>query len=151
MFLNWASDPEVSKYLSWDFHKSENDTMKILIQWCNEYKNLNYFNWCITIDDKAIGSIGIISEIKEDKLAEIGYCLSRKYWNQGIMTEALCAIEEYLIKEIGYKILIGAHHILNPASGKVFIKSGFKRNKKLDNFKKYSTFDFKVAAYSFEN
>ena len=33
MYYNWASDPEVTKYLTWQPHKSVEETTEILQQW----------------------------------------------------------------------------------------------------------------------
>jgi len=149
MFNNWANDKEVTKFLSWKPHQNPEESLKILEQWCSKYKNSNFFQWCIEYDNKAIGSIGVISSLEKDNLAEIGFCIGKNYWNQGITTEALCAIKNFLINKVQYKILIGAHHIENKSSGKVFIKSGFIRDKKMDKYEKYLSFDFDIVAYSF--
>ena len=37
MFRNWASDPEVTKYLTWPPHESVAVTQKILEGWVSEY------------------------------------------------------------------------------------------------------------------
>ena len=60
-----------------------------------------------------------------DDSPEIGYCLSRKYWNQGLMTEACKAFIKYLF-DIGFtKVLIKAV-VENIGSNRVIEKCGFK-------------------------
>ena len=39
MFRNWASDPEVTKYLTWPAHESISVTEWVLGSWLQEYKN----------------------------------------------------------------------------------------------------------------
>ena len=39
MYNNWASDPECCKFLSWDIHKSVEETKSIIQSWINEYDN----------------------------------------------------------------------------------------------------------------
>ena len=41
MYNNWASDPEVSKYVTWPTHKDINVTKDLLKIWEAEYANLN--------------------------------------------------------------------------------------------------------------
>ncbi|HEY8392736.1 MAG TPA: GNAT family protein [Capillibacterium sp.] len=67
-------------------------------------------------------------------MCEIGYCLSKRYWNQGIMTEALKAVIAYLIKEVGFKRVQAVHQVENPASGRVMIKAGMKHEGRLRGY-----------------
>ena len=38
MYDNWASDPEVTKFLSWPSYQSVEDAYKILSIWLEDYK-----------------------------------------------------------------------------------------------------------------
>ena len=42
MYYNWASDPEVTKYLTWQPHKSVEETTEILQQWEEDYSKNVY-------------------------------------------------------------------------------------------------------------
>ena len=42
MFNNWANDPEVTKYLSWEPHADLEVTREILRTWVNSYDYKNY-------------------------------------------------------------------------------------------------------------
>lgn len=53
---------------------------------------------------------------------EVGYVLSKFYWNQGIMTEALSAVINYLFKYVHFHRIQARYNIENPASGKVMKK-----------------------------
>ena len=37
MFLNWASDEEVTKYVTWDKHQSVDTTKQLIDLWMKEY------------------------------------------------------------------------------------------------------------------
>jgi ribosomal-protein-alanine N-acetyltransferase len=56
----------------------------------------------------------------------MGYCLAKKYWNLGIMTESLKAAIDYLFSQTYIKRIESWHFIENKASGKVMKKSGMK-------------------------
>lgn len=138
MFNNWAKDPENVKYLQWQAHHDIGETNKILIQWIRNYKNKNYYQWCITLkgSDEAIGSIGIVELFESKECGTIGYVLSKKYWNKGIMTEALQEVLNYLFKKVGFHRIQSMHDIDNPASGKVMLKNGMKYEETLRKYDK---------------
>ena len=46
----------------------------------------------LNAERRVIGTIGLMWIQKENRSAEVGYSLSRQYWNQGLMTEALNAL-----------------------------------------------------------
>ncbi|MDD3999344.1 MAG: GNAT family N-acetyltransferase [Bacilli bacterium] len=128
MYKNWASDDEVTKYLNWDTHQSLKDSVKILKMWESQYDNLAFFQWIIELkaESTAIGTISLFSVHLKDGSCEIGYCLGRKYWNQGIMSEACHRILGFAFNTVGFTVVYSRHHINNPASGRVMEKNGMK-------------------------
>lgn len=128
MFKNWASDPENVKHLSWSAHKNIEETKNILNEWIASYENKKSYNWAITLKetDEIIGGIDVILLLEHIDCCEIGYVLSKKYWNQGIMTEALKAVQNYLFEKANFNRIQARHDVDNPASGKVMIKAGMK-------------------------
>lgn len=126
MFLNWANDPEVCKYLLWGPHKNEEASRRRIQQWVEHYELGNAYVWAITLKDSniAIGSISV--EISNDSSlsCEVGYCIGKAYWNRGILTEALRAVLHYLFYDVGYQRVQAKHDVQNIASGKVMQKAG---------------------------
>ena len=125
MFRNWDSDPEVAKYTLWVAHKNVETTKKLVDMWLEEEKDGKTIRFVITEkgSDEPIGAIDIVKFI--GNIPEIGYCLSRKHWNKGYMSEACRAFVNYLF-ELGYpKVLIRAD-TRNVSSQKVIEKCGFK-------------------------
>ena len=125
MFNNWDSDPEVAKYTLWVAHESVETTKDLVDMWVKEEKEGKVIRFVITKkgSDEPIGAIDTVKFI--DGIPEVGYCLSRKHWNKGYMSEACKAFVNYLF-ELGYpKVLIRAD-IRNIASLKVIEKCGFK-------------------------
>ena len=121
MYKNWATDTEVVKFLSWEVHENLEETKKVVSMWVEEQT----YNWCIIDKDskEAIGSISIVKNDVKNFNCEIGYCLSRKFWNKGIMTEALKKVLEFLFEE-GYNTIYLKHAVENVASGRVMQKAG---------------------------
>ena len=47
MYRNWASDPEVTRYLTWPCHASAEATAALLETWVEKYQDGGYFQWAI--------------------------------------------------------------------------------------------------------
>lgn len=124
MFSNWAFDPEVTKYMTWLPHENVETTKKIIQLWLEEYENPKTHRFAITLKDtgELIGSIDVVNYI--NSVPEIGYCLSRKYWNKGYMTEAAKAFIEYLFSK-GFKEIVIEADVRNIGSNRVIEKCGF--------------------------
>lgn len=85
-------------------------------------------NFAIEVDGEVVGGIGIgIREDVRRTTAEIGYWLGRKYWGNGIITEALTAFTEYCFKNFDVCRLEASVFEWNPASMRVLEKSGYVR------------------------
>lgn len=125
MFRNWDSDPEVAKYTLWVAHENVDVTKKLVDSWLIEEKGGKIIRFIITLkgSNEPIGAIDTVNF--RDDIPEIGYCLSRKCWGKGYMSEACKAFINYLF-ELGYpKIRIRADE-RNIGSLKVIEKCGFK-------------------------
>ena len=129
MYRNWASDPEVTKYLTWPTHMSVDVTRMVLNDWIPRYEDGAYFNWAIEWQEtgRPIGNIAVVHLTDEIDATEIGYCLGRAYWGCGIMPEALTAVENYLFDEAGLNRITARHDVNNPKSGRVMEKAGMQR------------------------
>lgn len=120
----WAGNPEVTRYVSYQTHRSIADSEKILQFWLDGYKREDNYNWAITFDGQKV--VGQISVTEHDGVwdAGMGWQLDKPYWNRGYMTEAARAVFEYLFCEVGFHRIYSGHDTRNPASGKVMQKLG---------------------------
>ena len=81
----------------------------------------------ISVDGKAVGGIGIIRKTDVERItAEIGYWLGEKYWNKGIMTEAVKQMTTYAFDRFSLHKLYALVFSFNIASQKVLEKAGFE-------------------------
>ena len=126
MFDNWASDPEVTKYLTWPPHDNLQISQDILGSWINEYARPDYYQWAIEFEGQVIGSISVVSGNDRTELVHIGYCIGRKWWHRGIMTETLSAVIRFFFEEVGVNRIETRHDPNNPNSGAVMQKCGMK-------------------------
>lgn len=127
MYQNWASDPEVTKFLSWPAHQGIAVTEAVLQDWIVNYSNREFYQWAICLKEtnkEPIGSISVISHDNSIAKAEIGYCIGKLWWHRGIMSEALRAVMDYLFDEVGFNRVSAKHDSNNPHSGGVMRKCG---------------------------
>lgn len=118
---NWASDPKVTRFLTWPTHTSIDVTRKVLQSWLPLYENKDYYHWVITLKERDNEPVGTIhGQVNDDlDLIQIGYCLGRAWWNKGIMTEATQAVIRFFFEEVNANCICSYHDPNNPNSGKV--------------------------------
>lgn len=128
MFCNWASDPEVTRFLTWPTHSSTDISRMVLEDWVHAYENKEYYQWAMELKDlgEPIGSISVVRQNDRIGEAEIGYCMGRAWWHQGIMSEALAAVIDFLFGQVGINRIAARHDPNNPHSGGVMKKCGMK-------------------------
>lgn len=128
MFENWASDGEVTKYLTWKTHESAEDTAAIIREWVGSYSDKRFYQWAIVPKDlnEPIGSISAVDVEDSTQKVHIGYCIGRKWWRQGITSEAFRAVIDFFFDEVGVNRVESRHDPNNPNSGKVMQKCGLR-------------------------
>lgn len=128
MFNNWASDDEVTKYLTWPTHKTI-DNSKWFINFCLDgYKNTSFYNWAIELKDthELIGNISVVNVLEETSGMELGWVIGKKYWGNGYVPEAAKCIMGILFEDVGVNCIFAQYDINNPKSGRVMQKLGMK-------------------------
>ena len=125
IFDCWASDPEVTKFLTWYPHKSVETTKLYVAFILNEYNKTDCYRWGITLTDtgELIGMIDVVGYHKGSPV--IGYCSGRAYWGNGYMTEALKAVTAQLFDD-GYDTIVIEAADDNIGSNRVIRKAGFE-------------------------
>ena len=128
MYENWASDPEVTKYLTWPSHSNVAVSRAVLVDWIANYSRTDFYQWAIVPKalNQPIGSIAVVSQDDRICKAHIGYCIGKPWWHQGYMSEALQAVMNYLFDSVGMLRLDSRHDPRNPYSGAVMRKCGMK-------------------------
>jgi len=126
--FEYAQIPEVSKFLSWSPHISIENTKEFICALIQNYIDGTPGSWGIELDQekKIIGTIGFLYWDTENQRAETGFALSNKYWNQGIMTEALWKILSFGFTRMDLNRIEARTFSNNIASQKVLEKVGMK-------------------------
>lgn len=85
------------------------------------------FAFAITVDDKAIGSIGVFrQENIHRQTAEMGYYIAEEYWGRGIMTEVVRQTCAYVFARSDIIRIYAEPFAYNTASCRVLEKAGFQ-------------------------
>lgn len=128
MYANWASDPEVTRYLTWPAHTSVDVSRAVLEDWTCSYQRLDFYQWAIVPKElgEPIGSIGAVSLDDRVAMVHIGYCLGRRWWHQSIMSEALRELIDFFFDVVGANRIESRHDANNPRSGLVMQRCGMR-------------------------
>lgn len=122
-YFVWTGSAEMSRFIMERPFKDIEEARRELLHIISRYSNADYYMWGIVFENELIGFC-CGNEINEDiESICIGYGIKKKYWNRGIATEATKALIDYFFK-IGFNRICSYHNPLNPASGKVMLKSG---------------------------
>ncbi|MBT9146045.1 MAG: putative ribosomal N-acetyltransferase YdaF [candidate division WS2 bacterium] len=124
----YASDPEVAKYVTWDYHRSIDDSISFLKSTIQKYDNKEVSEWGIIYkkSNKFIGTCGYLWWSLAHSRAEIAYTLSRRYWNKGLMTEAVKEVIKYGFEKMVLNRIEARCMVRNIASQRVMEKFGMK-------------------------
>lgn len=127
-FFEYASVDGVGQMAGWTPHKDLEESGRILRHFIENRKT-----FALEYNGKVIGSLGI-EEYNEEhypELAnlsgrEIGYVLSRDYWGQGLMPEAVKAVIKHLFDVVKLDFILVGHFDWNRQSDRVIEKCGFR-------------------------
>ena len=127
-FYEYASVDGVGQMAGWNPHRNVEESRMILSSFIKHKKT-----FALEYKGKVIGSIGI-EEYSEENYPEldallgreIGYVLSKSYWGQGLMPEAVKAVINWLFSEEMLDVIIVGHFDRNVQSRRVVEKCGFQ-------------------------
>ena len=128
IFKNWACDDEVTKYLMWQSHKDVSVSKQWIEYLKSNYDRKDFYEWTIVLKeiDEPIGSISVVDKKENVNAVHIGYCIGKKWWHQGITSEALSAVIDFFFDKVGADRVESRHDPRNVNSGKVMQKCGMK-------------------------
>ena len=127
IFERYASDPEVTRYLSWARHRSIAETEAFLNCSAQSWEDWPAGPYLIRLRDtgQLLGGTGLAFEAADH--AVTGYVLARDAWGKGVATEALMAMVQ-IAPEVGVRRLSALCHPQHQASWRILEKCGFVRD-----------------------
>ena len=146
----YSSDEEVTRFLRWGPHRTREDTESYVREVLREYKEGADGPWGVEYREtgRVIGSLHLMNLSAQHRKAEIGFALSRSYWNRGLMSEAVARVLKYSFEQIGLNRIEGFPLVENWAGIRVIEKVGMQREGVLRGyqFQKGAFRDFVVYA-----
>jgi len=126
IFDQYASDPAVTRYLSWPTHTSVKDTIAFIEFSDAEWASTGTGPLLIETlsDNQLIGGTGLSMET--DYRASTGYVFAQFAWGHGYASEALAAMIK-LAREMGVHRLEAITHAQHDISAHVLVKGGFQK------------------------
>lgn len=140
-FYEYAKVDGVGQMAGWLPHENLETTQQVLSSFM-EHKKVLALEEKQT--GKVIGSLGIEAN-DHDHMGphllgrEIGYVLSKAYWGQGLMPEAVKAVMDYCFTVLDYDYLLCGHFLWNRQSARVVEKCGFRYLKDIMHTTRYGT------------
>jgi RimJ/RimL family protein N-acetyltransferase len=126
VFVRFASDPEVTRLMSWRRHESLADTHAFL-----SYSDAEWIRWPAgpylvrsRTDGTLLGSTGLGFETPYRAMT--GYVFAKDAWGRGYATEVLRAMVD-LAGKLHVRRLYALCHVDHTASSRVLEKCGFTR------------------------
>lgn len=134
--FDYARDPEVARFTTWEPHASLTDAQQFLARVLDDYRIGKIGYWAIEHqnDGKLIGAVGLTGNITPAETppqfiharAELAYVLARPYWNQGLMTEAAREVLQFGFTQWNLNRIEARCLVENLASARVMEKLGMK-------------------------
>ena len=118
----YSLEDEFFRFL--DFHTKESVKEFVELAVISDWNDNARF--VITLKSETIGSVGLYINQKE-KRAEIGYSLSKKYWGQGIIPEAVRAVFRYGFMDMKLEKIFAQTDLLNLPSQSVMKKMNMQQ------------------------
>ena len=123
----FAKDPRVGPIAGWPVHTSIQNSREII---SNVLSAPETYAVCLKSDNRAIGSIGLIKPVRSHtKIGgtemEIGFWIGVPFWGQGLIPEAVSALQAHAFCDLGLTALWCGYYDGNEKSKRVQKKCGF--------------------------
>lgn len=138
-FYEYAKMETVGPNAGWTPHQNIDFSKEILRSFINGDE---VWAICHKTDRKVIGSVGLHKKAddKQEVNYEIGYVLSTPYEKQGLMTEAIKAVLEFIFLDLKLEKVLVAHFLENTKSSRLIQKFPFKFLRNIE----YNSRDFGI-------
>ncbi len=124
----YAKRSDVTEYLLWDPHQSEDYTYRYLSYIQSRYRAGDFYDWAITLAEggKMIGTVGFTRLNIDSNSAEVGYVLNPVCWGRGIASEAVSAVMRFGFCELNLHRIEARYMLGNDRSRRVMDKLGMQ-------------------------
>jgi ribosomal-protein-alanine N-acetyltransferase len=124
----YASDAEISDRLAWPRHATLDASREWIARHMVGYARGGHYEWGVVrrADQIMLGTCGFGVVDLAHGVAELGYALAKPYWGQGYATEAVAAVIDFGITQLGLRTIEAQAFPDNVASQRVLTKLGLR-------------------------
>ena len=98
LFTSCATDPAVSRYMTWRPHRNIGETEQFLARCEDVWEKRLAFPWSLWL--KADGSFaGTLEARMNPHSVDIGYALAPRLWRRGLMSEAVASLVAWAMEQ----------------------------------------------------
>jgi ribosomal-protein-alanine N-acetyltransferase len=126
IFDTYAQDQEVTRYLIWRPHRSRDETQAYVERCIATPAEVEQTYMVVGREDNVVRGAFALRQRASHRL-DCGYVLARRWWRQGLMTEALTRVAEWGLRQPVVFRIGAVCDVDNIASAGVLEKSGFVR------------------------
>jgi ribosomal-protein-alanine N-acetyltransferase len=119
LFADVTSDPEATRYLSWTPHPNVAETRRVIT---DSFNVGDEATWLIELGGEPVGLCGRRRPAPHAR--ELGYVLGRRWWGQGLMSEAVAMLIDATQREPGVYRVSAYCHVDNAGSAAVLRRCG---------------------------
>jgi aminoglycoside 6'-N-acetyltransferase len=128
-FVAMRADPDVARFQSWETFTIEDGRAFITaLAGCHPGEPGWYQ---IALEDRAsgqfVGDCGLRIVEDDNRLAQIGYTIARKFWGKGLATEAVAGLTRHAFAAFSLHRITASVDPRNRASCRVLEKAGFRK------------------------
>lgn len=126
-FYRLAGNPNVTKYVRWECHKTIEETASYVNNLEDGYVDGSCTTWavCGRGSNLFMGLISLSQISEKNFSAEAGFWLGEEYWNKGYTTEALKAVVDFGLRgSLNLHRIHARHFVDHLACGRVLQKAG---------------------------
>jgi len=129
------ADEEINQFLDRKPAETIEDAIRFINVINENIKNNISVYWAITLTEtrELVGTICLFDFSKDKTSVEIGYELFTGFQGQGIMSEAIEKVINYVFKVLKFQKILAVTHYQNHASAKILTKFNFLPSKDIDN------------------
>ncbi len=125
LFQRVARDPQVTRYLLWTPHPDVATTQRVITERMNVDPHMRTWVMVLQHSDEIVGMISCARPLPY--VAEIGYCVGRRWWGKGLMSEALTMLMTALSADDDVYRVWATCHVDNERSVRLLERAGFTR------------------------
>lgn len=124
---DYAKNPNVARYVTWETHQTLNDSKKLIEYALDSYNQGAPEPIAMVLKSnpgKVIGTVGLIAISPKNRIFELAYVMGEEYWGQGLVVEAAKVLIDYAFKTFALERIQCRCNIHNPQSKRVMEKLG---------------------------